>query len=85
MARIKSADRGELTRVTIAGRLTGRDMGRLEHACSRALASHPIHLELDLRQVTYLDSTAQAVLRQLAHRGARIHPPNQQPTPGLEP
>ena len=58
--------------VSIAGRLTTADMGRLEHACSPALTRHPANLELDLRRVTYADATAIAVIRRIVQRGARI-------------
>jgi hypothetical protein len=50
-------------------------MGRLEHACAPALISHRANLELDLRNVTYADPTAHAVLERISQRAARITPP----------
>jgi hypothetical protein len=47
-------------------------MGRLEHACSDALLSHPPRLSIDVRRVTHTDRTAVAILQRLAHRGAVI-------------
>jgi hypothetical protein len=64
-----------LLRVTVRGRLTSRDMGRLEHACAPALIDHRPRLEVDLGRVTGLDDTAFAVVQQMASRGVRIiHP-----------
>jgi hypothetical protein len=72
MARIRSAVRGDLLRISVAGRLTTADMGRLEHACSPALIRRPANLELDLRGVTYVDATAIALIRRIAERGAHL-------------
>jgi ABC-type transporter Mla MlaB component len=74
MAQIRSARRGDMLRVTVSGRLSTRDMGRLEHACAPALTSRLARLELDLRRVTHADATATAVLERISERGARITP-----------
>ena len=72
MAQIRAARRGEILRVTVSGRVTTTDMGRLEHACAPALTSHPAKLEIDLRRVTQADATATAVLERMSQIGARI-------------
>ena len=74
MARIRSVGGFHATRVSIAGRLTASDMGRLEHACSRALVSNPMRLDIDLSRVTFVDATARAVLAQMTRRGAVVSP-----------
>jgi hypothetical protein len=56
--------------VAISGRLTADDMGRLEHACSPALVTAALQLEIDLRSVTFTDRTATAVLQRMEARGA---------------
>jgi hypothetical protein len=81
MARIRSSRRGGDTRVTVTGRLAAIDMGRLEHACSRALTARDVALDIDLRGVTELDVTARAILGRMAVRGARIRYPPQLATP----
>ena len=70
MARIRIRHGAGSTVVTLTGRLTSTDMGRLEHACSRALLTAAAHLEIDLRGVTHTDATAAAVLQQMTKRGA---------------
>jgi anti-anti-sigma regulatory factor len=72
MARIRSTQGFRATRVSIAGRLTASDMGRLERACSQVLATHPMRLDIDLSRVTFLDATARAVLEQMTRRGAVV-------------
>jgi hypothetical protein len=72
MAQIRSVRHGDILRVTVFGRLSMLDMGRLEHACAPALISHPAKLELDLRRVTHADATATAVLERISQRGARV-------------
>jgi hypothetical protein len=59
-------------------------MGRLEHACATALTRHPMVLDIDLRRVTAIDRTAEAVLRHLHERGAQIALPSPS-TPPLAP
>jgi hypothetical protein len=75
MARIRAGRHGDMLRVTISGRLSLDDMGRLEHACAPALTSDQPNLELDLRRVTHTDATAAAVLDRLGRRGVRVTPP----------
>jgi hypothetical protein len=74
MARIRSTHGFHAIRVSIAGRLTASDMGRLEHACARALVSNPLRLDIDVSRVTFLDATARAVLEQMTRRGAVVTP-----------
>ena len=74
MGRIRTAQKNRRTVVTIKGRLTAADMGRLERACSQELISSTPRLDIDLRRVTYTDDTAAAVLRRLAQRGAVLTP-----------
>jgi hypothetical protein len=76
MARIRARRDAERTHLTITGRLTAADMGRLEHACGLALTRHSVALTIDLRRVTALDRTADALLRRLGERGARITLPS---------
>lgn len=60
------------TLVTVTGRFTATDMGRLEHACSSALTTPALHLEIDLRGVTHTDATAAALLQRMKKRGAVV-------------
>ena len=75
MATIRRLGIAASTRVTISGRLSAADMGRLEHACAPALTDRAAALDIDLRRVTEIDPTARAVLHRLATRGARLHYP----------
>lgn len=75
MARISVRRSTECTYVTISGRLTAADMGRLEHACGAALTRETVALDIDVSKVTAMDVTAAAVLRRFAERGARIGSP----------
>jgi anti-anti-sigma regulatory factor len=70
VARIRTAHNEQRTVVIVSGRLTATDMGRLEHACSPALVNLRPRLEIDMRNVTYTDETAAAVLRRMVQRGA---------------
>jgi len=71
MARIRTIhDGGTCLRIT--GKLTAGDMGRLERACAKALMCKRLRLELDLRQVTWMDLTARAVIELLERRGATV-------------
>lgn len=72
MARIRSTQGFHATRVSITGRLTASDMGRLERACSQVLATNPMRLDIDLSRVTFIDNTARAVLEQMTRRGAVV-------------
>jgi hypothetical protein len=72
MARIRSIQTADRTRVVIAGQLTVADMARLERACSTGLTSRPPRLDIDLRHVTHTDVTAATLLRCLEHLGAIV-------------
>ena len=72
VARIRTARHSDLLRVTITGRLTRADMGRLEHACAPALIHDRPRLEIDLTRVTVLDPMASAVVQHMVRRGVRI-------------
>jgi hypothetical protein len=39
----------DITRVKVTKPVSAADMGRLEHACAPALATHEMDLEIDLR------------------------------------
>jgi hypothetical protein len=80
MAGIRSARHGEVLRVKVSGRLSVGDMRRLEHACAPALTSNTANLELDLRRVTHIDTTATAFLERMSQRGARVARPLQMET-----
>lgn len=56
--------------VTITGRLSGRDLRRLELACGPALEQPRLPLTVRLAGVETIDGAAQAFLNRLAHRGA---------------
>jgi hypothetical protein len=58
--------------VKVSGNVSAADMGRLEHACSPALISDALVLEIDLRRATAIDRSAAAVLERMARRGARV-------------
>jgi hypothetical protein len=58
--------------VSVSGKVSAADMGRLEHACSPALISDALVLEIDLRCATSIDRSAAAVLDRMARRGARV-------------
>jgi hypothetical protein len=72
MARISIVRVGDISRITLKGRLGAGDLKRLEQACGSALQEKLVPLELDLEQVTSLDDVAQAYLERLRSRGARI-------------
>jgi hypothetical protein len=72
MARIRTTHSAKGTVVTITGRLTASDMGRLEQACAPALIARALRLELDLRAVTFTDATASTLLQRMAERGALV-------------
>ena len=72
MARIRTAQRRSTTVVTVSGCLCGRDMRRLEHACSPALTTARMQLTVDLTRVTELDRVAEMLLQRMAARGAQI-------------
>ena len=75
MARIRTVHSRDRPLIVITGRLTSADVGRLEQACAPALTVQSLCLEIDLRGVTYTDSTAAAMLRRLVARGAVLTSP----------
>ena len=71
MARI-SVIRVERFQITLRGRLTAKDLRRLERACGSALEHKRAPLELNIEQVLSIDSAARGYLDRLRARGARI-------------
>jgi hypothetical protein len=74
VARIYRSRHDDTLRVTLWGRLSAADMGRLEHICAPALLAHHVALEIDMHGVTSIDRSAAAILDRMAERGARIVP-----------
>jgi hypothetical protein len=72
MARISIVRFGDISRITLKGRLAAGDLKRLERACGPALLEKLVPLELDIEHVTSVDDTAEAYLERLRARGARI-------------
>lgn len=67
--RVKSADGRYF--VTVTGQLRGRDLGRLERACGRALEHQ--HPPLTVRVASGVtDEPAKRYLERLAERGATV-------------
>jgi hypothetical protein len=56
--------------ITISGRLTGRDLRRLERACGPALEQPVLPVTIRLADLETIDGPAQAFLNRLACRGA---------------
>jgi hypothetical protein len=73
MARISMTRVGTFYRATLKGRLSSRDLKRLERACGSALLQKHLPLELNLQKVTSLDDAARAYLERLCARGARVY------------
>ncbi|HEY7291025.1 MAG TPA: hypothetical protein VH583_14410 [Vicinamibacterales bacterium] len=73
MARISMTRVGALYRATLKGRLSARDLKRLERACGSALVQKRLPLEVNLQNVTSLDEAARAYLEKLRARGARVY------------
>lgn len=67
--RVKSADGRYF--VTVTGQLRGRDLGRLERACGRALEHQYPPLTVRLA-ATVIDAPARRYLERLAERGATV-------------
>jgi hypothetical protein len=72
MARISVTRTMGSYRITFAGRLSGRDLKRLERACGDALEHKRVPLELNLAKVTSIDDAARAYIERLRVRGAQI-------------
>jgi hypothetical protein len=76
MAKITVVRNSPTYRVAIRGRISARDLSRLEHACGRALEERDIPVELRLGGATAVDAAAAAYLARLRARGARIDDPS---------
>jgi hypothetical protein len=72
MARISVRAVAGHYRVTIQGTLEGRDLGRLEAACSPALAQPTAPLTIRVTRADDIDNVARAYLDRLAARGAEL-------------
>ena len=72
MARISMTRVGTIYRATLKGRLSARDLKRLERACALALLQKHLPLEVNLQGVTSLDAAARAYLERLGARGATL-------------
>lgn len=72
MARIRRYRSARGTYIKVSGRLTAGDMGRFERACGPALTTPEMALVIDMTGVTETDRMADALVRRLAQRGARI-------------
>lgn len=73
MARISAKRLADGYRVTIAGRLSAKDLRRLERACGPALERHDVALAINVSGVTGTDAAAEAFIGRLVQRGARLH------------
>jgi hypothetical protein len=72
MARITVVRASPTYRVAIRGRISARDLARLEHACGPALEEKDIPVELRLDSATSIDDAAAAYVERLCARGARL-------------
>jgi hypothetical protein len=72
MARISIVRAGDISRITLKGRLGARDLRRLERACGSALQQKLVPLEIDIQQAISIDDSAEVYLEKLRVRGARI-------------
>jgi hypothetical protein len=72
MARVRVRSAHGHYRVTITGRLGGRDLGRLERACGPALEQPRAPLTVRVAAVTAIDESAKAYLDRLMQRGAMV-------------
>jgi hypothetical protein len=72
VAKISVARVGPGYRIRLKGRLTARDLRRLERACGDALEHKVTPLELNVEQLLSVDETARGYLERLRSRGARI-------------
>jgi hypothetical protein len=75
MARITVVRTAPTYRVSIRGRVSVRDLSRLERACGRALEEKDIPVELRLGSATTIDAAAAAYVERLCARGARVDDP----------
>jgi hypothetical protein len=58
--------------ITLRGRVSGRDLGRLERLCGPALEQERLPLTLCLKHASVIDGTARRFFEQLAERGAEL-------------
>ena len=72
MARIRTREEGDHQCVSISGRFTGRDLGRLERLCAGKLEQERLRLILRLAAGTQVDGPARAYMERLARRGATV-------------
>ena len=72
MARMRVISAEGRYRVTVSGRLTGQDLGRLERLCGPALEHETPPLALRLTRVSTIDPSARAYLDRLVRRGATL-------------
>jgi membrane-bound ClpP family serine protease len=72
MARIRVTRRDNAYCVSLRGRLSARDLGRLERACGRALEQPRAPLTLELDEAGGMDDAARRFLHRLVERGALI-------------
>jgi hypothetical protein len=72
MARMRVRSAYGRYQVTIAGKLGGRDLGRLERACGPALEQPRPPLTVRVAAVTAIDESAKAYLDRLMRRGAVV-------------
>lgn len=72
MARISVARSGGNYHITLEGRLTAADLGRLERSCGSALEHKLAPLEVNVERVLTIDDAARSYLERLSARGARI-------------
>ena len=75
MATIAVTRLGARLQIALDGRVTARDLKRLERACHDALQQKDLPLELKLDGVSFIDGAAQAFIERLRIRGARISGP----------
>ena len=72
MAKISVVTVGRNRHVTLEGRVTAADLGRLERACGSALEHKIPPLEVNVERVRSIDAAAQSYVDRLSTRGARI-------------
>ena len=72
MAKISVVTVGRNRHVTLEGRVTAADLGRLERACGSALEHKIPPLEVNIERVRSIDAAAQSYVDRLSTRGARI-------------
>ena len=75
MLRIDSHDEGELTTLTVEGKLTGRWVQELEHCWQGVVSSQPSRLiRVNLSAVGFIDSEGKKLLIRMRKQGAVLVP-----------